>query len=149
MWKIDELTLSLLFFMVFDNKFKIELLLEHFFFHLLWDNAAVFLSLLSLSRIGVYVLMEKQYMTKFALVFYGFLVFGNMFTTLFISYRISLLLERILQCLNSFLFNRVFLNSPLTSSYGIQNLAQHVRVFFTFFLLKLLYCSSCLFRNAG
>ena len=136
---LDELTLSLLFFMVFDNKFKIELPLEHFFFHLLWDNAAVFLSLLSLSRIGVYVLMEKQYMTKFALVFYEFLVFGNIFTTFFISYRISLLLERILQCLNSFLFNRVFLNSPLTSSYGIQNLAQHVRVFFTFFLLKLLY----------
>ena len=82
----------------------------------LWDNAAVFLSLLSFSRIDVYVLMEWQHMAKFALVFYGFLVLGNMFTTFFISYRISLLLERILQCLNSFLFNRVFLNSPLTSS---------------------------------
>ena len=78
--------------------------------------------------------MEKQYMANFALVFDGFLVFGNMFTTFFISYRISLLFECILQCLNSFLFNRVFLNSPLTSSKGIQNLAQHVRLFFTFSL---------------
>ena len=111
---LDELTLSSLFFMGFDNKFKINLFLEHFW--RLWDNAAVFLSLLSVSRIGVCVLMEKQYMAKLALVFYGFLVFGNMFTTFFISYQISLLFARILQCLNSFLFNRVFLNSPLTSS---------------------------------
>ena len=109
---LDELTLSLLFFMGFDNKFKINLFLEHFL--RLWDNVAVFLSLLFFSRIGMYVLMEKQYMAKFALVFYGFLVFGNMFTTFLISYRISLLFERILQCLNSFLFNKVFLNSPLT-----------------------------------
>ena len=49
----DELTLSLLFFMGFDNKFKINLFFEHFW--RLWDNAAVFLSLLSFSRIGVYV----------------------------------------------------------------------------------------------
>ena len=34
-------------------------------------------------------------MAKLALVFYGFLVFGNMITTFLISYRISLLLERI------------------------------------------------------
>ena len=107
---LDELTLSLLFFIGFDHKFTINLFLEHFW--RFWDNAAVFLSLLSFSRIGMYVLMEKQYMAKFALVFYGFLVFGNMFTTFFISYRISLLFERTLQCLNSFLFNRVFLNSP-------------------------------------
>ena len=99
---LDELTLSLFFFMGFDNKSKINLFLEDF------------LSLLSFLQIGVYVLMEKQYMAKFALVFYGFLVFGNMFTTFLISYRISLLFERILQCLNSFLFNRVFLNSSLT-----------------------------------
>ena len=110
---LDELTLSLLLFIGFDHKFTINLFLEHFW---LWDDAAVFLSLLSFSRIGMYVLMEKQYMAKFALVFYGFLVFGNMFTTFFISYPFSLLFERILQCLNSFLFNRVFLNSPLTSS---------------------------------
>ena len=82
----------------------------------LWDNTAVFLSLHSFSRIGVYVLMEKQYMAKLSHVFYGFLVFGNMFTTFFISYRISLLFERISQCWNRFLFNRVFLNIPLTSS---------------------------------
>ena len=81
----------------------------------LWDNAAVFLSSLSFSRIVVYVFMEKKYMAKFALVFYGFLVFGNMFTTFFISYQISLLFESILHCLNSFLVSRVFLNSPLTS----------------------------------
>ena len=88
----DELTLSLLFFMVFDNKFKINL-----FFWRLWNNAAIFLSLLSFLRKVVYVLTEKQYMAKFALVFYGFLVFRNMTTSFFISYRISLLLERILQ----------------------------------------------------
>ena len=111
---LDELTLSLLLLMGFDNKFKINLFLEHFLEAL--SNAAVFLSLLSFSRIGVYVLMEKQYMAKFALVFYDFLLFGNMFTTFCISYRISLLFERILQCLNSFLFNRVFLNIPFTSS---------------------------------
>ena len=99
-------TFSLLFFMGFDNKFKINLFLEHFW--RLWDNAAVFLSLLFFSRIGMYVLMEKQYMAKFALVFYGFLVFGNMFTTFFISYRIFLLFESILQCLNSFLFKGFF-----------------------------------------
>ena len=68
----------------------------------IWNNAVVFLSLLSFSRIGVYLLMEKQYMAKFALVFYEFLVFGNMFTIFFISYKISLLFARILQCLNSF-----------------------------------------------
>ena len=83
------------------------------------------------------VLMEKQYMARFALVLYGFLVFGNMFTTFFISYRISLLFVRTLQCLNSFLFDRVCLNSPLTYSQEMQNLAQHVGLFFTFSLLKL------------
>ena len=41
-------------------------------------------------------------MAKFALVFYGFLVFSNMITSFFISYRASLLLERILQCLTVF-----------------------------------------------
>ena len=111
---LDELTLSLLFFMGFDNKFKSTYFLNIFW--RLWDNAAIFLSLLSFSRIGVYVLMAKEYMATFALVFHGFLVLGNVFTTFFISYRISLLFERILQCLNSFLFNKVFLNSPLTSS---------------------------------
>ena len=87
---LDELTLSLFFFMGFDNKSKINLFLEDF------------LSLLSFLQIGVYVLMEKQYMAKFALVFYGFLVFGNMITTFLMSYRISLLLECILQCLTVF-----------------------------------------------
>ena len=47
-------------------------------------------------------------MAKFALVFYGLLVFGNMFITFFISYRTSLLFELILQCLNRFLFNGIF-----------------------------------------
>ena len=74
--------------------------------------------------------MEKQYMAKFALVFNGFLVFGDMFTTFFISYRISLLFERILQCLNSFLFN-----------------AQHVRLFVTFsFRLNLFTKTTLLVR---
>ena len=41
---LDEVTLSLLFFMGFDNKFKINLFLGHFL--RLWDNVAVFLSLL-------------------------------------------------------------------------------------------------------
>ena len=84
---LDELTLSLLFFMGFDNKFKINLFLEHFL--RLWDNVAVFLSLLFFSRIGMYVLMEKQYMAKFALVFYGFLIFGNTFTTFFMLSNLS------------------------------------------------------------
>ena len=75
----------------------------------------------------VYVLMERQCTAKFTLIFYGFLVFGNMFTIFFISYWISLVFEPILQCIN-----RVFLNSPLTFRYGIQ----HVSQFFTFFFLK-------------
>ena len=58
-------------------------------------------------------------MVKFALIFYGFLVFDNMFTIFFISYRISLVFERILQCMNW-----VFLNNPLTSQYGIQRMSQ-------------------------
>ena len=36
-------------------------------------------------------------MAKFTFVFYGFLVFDNMLTTFFISYRIFLLLQRILR----------------------------------------------------
>ena len=88
------------------------------YFWRLWDNAAIFLSLLSFLRIGVYVSMEKQYMANFAFVFYGFLVFGNMITTFFISCRISLLLERILQCLTVFCLTGF--------SKGMQNLAQHV-----------------------
>ena len=44
-------------------------------------------------------------MAKFALVFYGFLVSGNMITTFFISYQISLLFKHISKRLNSFLFN--------------------------------------------
>ena len=131
---LDELTHSLLFFMGFDNKFKMNPFLENFSQAL--DNAAVFLRFLSFSRIVVYVLMERQYMSKFALVFYVFLVFGNIFTIFFISYQISLLFTRILQCLNSFLFNKVYLNSPLTSPQGIQNLAQHVCLFFTCLFLK-------------
>ena len=82
----------------------------------LWDNAAVFLSILSFPQIVVYELMEKQYMAKLALAFYGFLVFGNMFTSFSISYRISLLFKRILQCLNSFLIKQDFSEYPLTSS---------------------------------
>ena len=109
-FNLDKLTLSLLFFMSFDNKFKINLFFGGFV------NPTVFLSLLSISRIVVYVLMEKQYLAKFALVFNGFLLFGNMFATCFISWRISLLFKRILQYLNNFLFNRIFLNSLLTSS---------------------------------
>ena len=73
-------------------------------------------------------------MAKFALILYGFLVFGNMLTTFLISYGISLLFERILQCLNRSLFDRVFLNNHLTSCQGKQNVAQHVCLFFTFFL---------------
>ena len=91
---LDELTFSLLFFMNFDNKFKITLVYFPFYE------------------------MEKQYMAKFALVFYGFLVFGNTITTFLISYRISVLLERILQCLTVF-FNRVFVGNT-----------QHVHLFF-------------------
>ena len=60
--------------------------------------------------------MKKQYIAKFTLVFYGFLVFGNMISTFFISYRISLLLERILQCLTVFLFNRVFIGNTKLST---------------------------------
>ena len=56
--------------MGFDNKFKINFFLEYFWG--LWDNAAVFLSLVSFSRIVVHVL-------TFALVFYGVLFFGKMF----------------------------------------------------------------------
>ena len=93
---LDELTLSLLFFMGFDNKLKINLFFEAL------GQCIHFPSLLSFLRIGVYVLMEKQHIAKFALVFYGFLVSGNMITTFFLCYRISLLLERILQCLTVF-----------------------------------------------
>ena len=111
---LDKLTLSLLFLMgltINSNQlFSFNLFLEALLI------AAVFLSLLSFSRIVVYVLMEKQCIAKFALVFYGFFVSGNMLITFFISYRISLLFESILQYLNSFLFNKTFLNSPFTSS---------------------------------
>ena len=107
---LDELTLSLSLFVGFDNTFKINLFLEHFL------EALDMQSLFSFSRIIEYVLVERQYMAMFAFVFYGFLVFGNMFRTFFISYRISLLFEQFLHCLNSFLFNKVFLNSPLTHS---------------------------------
>lgn len=58
-------------------------------------------------------------MVKFALIFYGFLIFCKMFTIFFISYRVSLVFERILQCMN-----RVFLNNPLTSRYEIQHVSQ-------------------------
>ena len=126
---LDELTLSLFSWVLIINS-KSTYFLNIFWRR--WDNAAVFLSLLSFSRIAVYVLIKKQYMAKFAIVFYGFLLFGNMFTTFFINYRISLLFKRILQCLNNFLCNRVFLNRPLTSSQEIENLEQHVRLFFTF-----------------
>ena len=74
---LDKLTLSLSFFMGFDNKFKINLFFGGFV------NPAVFLSLLSFSRIVVYVLMEKQYLAKFALVFNGFLLFGNVYNLLY------------------------------------------------------------------
>ena len=80
----------------------------------------------------VHVLMERQYIAKFALIFYRFLVFGHMFTTLFISYRISLAYERILQFTNG-----VFLNSP--SRYRIQNLGTEYKMcinFLLFFFLK-------------
>ena len=70
---LDELTLSLLFFMGSDSKFKINLFFEHFL--RLWDNTPVFLSLVFFSRIFVYVLLERQYMAKFSLIFYRFLVF--------------------------------------------------------------------------
>ena len=53
-----ELNLSQLFFMGFDKKFKINLFLEHFW--KLWDNVAIFPSLLSFSRIVVYVLVERK-----------------------------------------------------------------------------------------
>ena len=92
---------------------------NRFIFWRLWDNAAIFLTLLSFLRKGVYVLTEKQYVAKFALVFYGFLVFRNMITSFFISYWISLLLDRILEC---FLFNRVFVRNT--------KLTQHVHLFF-------------------
>ena len=59
-------------------------------------------------------------MAKFALVFYGFLIYGNIITTFFISYRISLLFERILRCLTVFCLTG-FLQ-------GIQDLAQHVHL---------------------
>ena len=75
------------------------------------DNAPVFLSLVSFSRIVVYILMETQSMAKFALISYGFLVFGNMLTTFFKSYQISQLFQRILPWLNSFMYISVFLNS--------------------------------------
>ena len=78
---LDELTLSLLFSWVLSINSKSTYFLNMFW--RLWNNAALFLSLLSFSQIGVYVLKEKQYMAKFALVFYGFLVLGNMFTTFF------------------------------------------------------------------
>ena len=74
-------------------------------------NAPVFLSLVSFSRIVVYILMETQSMAKFALISYGFLVFGNMLTTFFKSYQISQLFQRILPWLNSFMYISVFLNS--------------------------------------
>ena len=118
-----ELTLSLLFLTISSKSTYFLKIFDG-----LWDNAVVFLCLLSFSRIVVYVLMERQYMVKFALIFYGILVLGNIFTAFFTSYRISLLFERILQCLNSCLFHRIFLNSPLTFQLGIQNLAEFVRV---------------------
>ena len=81
--------------------------------------------------------MEKQYMAKFAFVFYELLVFGNMFTTFFAYFTV----------LEQFLFTRVFLNSPLTSLQGTQNLAQHVRLFFTFsFKLNLFIKTAVLVR---
>ena len=85
-------------------------------------------------------------MAKFAFVFYEVLVFGNMFTTFFISYRISVV-RAYFTVLEQFLFTRVFLNSPLTSSQGTQNLAQHVRQFFTFsFKLNLFIKTAVLVR---
>ena len=123
---LDELTLSLFSWVLIINS-KSTYFLNIFWRR--WDNAAVFLSLLSFSRIAVYVLIKRQYIAKFAIVFYGFLLLGHMFTTFFINYRLSLFFERILQC---FLCNRVFPNSPLTSSQGIGNLEQHVGLFFTF-----------------
>ena len=83
---LAELTLSLLFLTI-NSKSTYFLNI----FDGLWDNAAVFLCLISFSRMVVYVLKEKQYMVKFALIFYGILALGNMFTAFFISYRISLL----------------------------------------------------------
>ena len=106
---LDELTISLLLLTINSEYYFLNT------FDGLWDNTAVYLCLPSFSQIVVYVIMERHYMVKFALILYGILVLGNMFTTFFISYRISLLFECILQCLNSCLFNRVFLNSPLTS----------------------------------
>ena len=85
------------------------------FFGDLKDDAPIFLSLLSFLRIVVYVLMKRHHMAKFTPTLYVILVFGNMFTTFLISYRISLLFEGILQSLNSFLFYRVFLNNHVTS----------------------------------
>ena len=55
--------------------------------------------------------MEKKYIAKFALVFYGFLVLGNMITTFFISYRISLFARAYFIVFNSFLFSRVFVEN--------------------------------------
>ena len=55
--------------------------------------------------------MDKQCISKFALVFYGFLVLGNMITTFFISYRISLFARAYFIVFNSFLFSRVFVEN--------------------------------------
>ena len=54
-------------------------------------------------------------MAKFALVFYEFLVFSNMITSFFNSYRTSLLLQRILQCLTVFV-NKVFVGNTKLST---------------------------------
>ena len=51
-----------------------------------------------------------------------------MTTTFLISYQISLLLQRILQCLTVFCLTGAFL--------GIQNLIQHVHLFFQFIFVE-------------
>ena len=119
--EFGELNLWLLFSWVLTITEKSTYFLNIFL--RLWVNAAIFLS----------VYREAIY-SYFCSYFYGFLVFGNTFTTFCIVYQNSLVFERILQCMNnfllmnSFLFNRFFLNSPLPYCCRIQ----YQRQFFTF-----------------
>lgn len=78
------------------------------------------------------LLMKRWYVAKAAPVFTGFYVFGNKPVTFMISCQLSMLFERMLQPLNRFLFNRLFLIVLSVISMGIQKLEQHVGLVFSF-----------------
>ena len=59
--------------------------------------------------------MKKEYMAKFALVFYGFLMFGNMINFIYQLPYLSVA-GAYFTVFNSFLFNRVFVGNTKLST---------------------------------